>query len=56
MDNFKIKQLKEIGHGGFKCPCCNTFKGKNKRILNKIVRSNLKLDLKKELYNIEGER
>jgi len=52
MDDFKRKQMTQIGPGGFGCSCCNDFYGKNKssrkrhkRILNKIARRKLKTDM-----------
>lgn len=52
MDDFKRKQMENIGPGGFGCPCCNDFFGKNKnsrkrnkRLLNKISRRKLKREI-----------
>jgi len=55
-DQFKAKQFKDIGPGGFKCSCCNMSRGKLKNSyagkdnsLNRIARSRLKQELHKEL-------
>lgn len=51
MDKFKQKQNLYLGGGGYgiHCYCCNPFFGKRKPILNRIARTNLKKDTKKEL-------
>lgn len=66
MDDFKKECMRYVSIGGFHCPCCNDFRSfsnkrklkkvkKVKRGLNKRVRYNLKLELKKELENGECE-
>ena len=44
MDTFKSNMTKCCDVGGLKCDCCNRFrKGKkNKRLLRKIARANIK--------------
>lgn len=53
MDIFRKKQYSMVAIGGFKCPCCNDFAGKNlrkkKQMMNKIVRASLKRELRLEL-------
>lgn len=53
MDNYKAKMMKNIGPGGFKCPCCNSSRGKLKNshvgkdnTLNKLARTRLKREIK----------
>jgi len=58
MDAFKHYMFKDIGPGGFKCPCCNRSRGKTKNShvgkgnrLNKKARRKLKEETKKEASN-----
>jgi len=41
--------------GGVKCDCCNKWKGKARKQLNRIVRRRLKNSLKKEIEETENE-
>jgi hypothetical protein len=47
-DLFKLAMNKDIGIGGWKCPCCNPCtghgakRGKWKRVYHKIARSRMK--------------
>lgn len=44
MDEFRKGQQKIVGGGGgMKCDCCNHFKGKDKGMLNRIARRQLKI-------------
>lgn len=52
MDSYKAKMMKNIGPGGFKCPCCNSSRGKLKNShvgkdnsLNKLARTMLKREI-----------
>jgi len=51
MDEFRKVQHSCCGVGGINCECCNPFGGdkKDKRVLNKMSRSILKRELKKDL-------
>jgi hypothetical protein len=44
MDDFNRCTSREIGPGGIKCPCCNRFRAKNRKLagLSKLRRSRLK--------------
>lgn len=42
MDDFKKQQMKHVGPGGLKCPCCNDLHGKNRKRLNRHARARLK--------------
>lgn len=62
MDNYKAKMMKNIGPGGFKCPCCNSSRGKLKNShvgkdnsLNKLARTRLKRELLKEDTGFKDE-
>lgn len=48
MDDYKTAMTSYTGVGGLKCPCCNHYKGKNKRKLNRLARRKLKKDLTKQ--------
>ena len=48
MDNYKEKQMKDIGPGGFKCSCCNPFNNKDRSMLNKRARARLRAEDEKE--------
>jgi hypothetical protein len=59
MDLYKAKMMKNIGPGGFKCPCCNFSRGKLKNShvgkdnsLNKIARTRIKAETKKIISSI----
>lgn len=54
MDSFKRCQMKHTGVGGFKCPCCNYFFGKDKNKLNRMARASLKGELRKEIKFVLG--
>ena len=49
MDNFKKEMMKNVQIGGFKCPCCNDFFGKTRKVLNRLARKRLKNKLNNEL-------
>jgi hypothetical protein len=51
MDSYKHAMTSYVGVGGLHCYCCNSYKGKTKRKLNRMARRKLKNDFKKE--NIE---
>lgn len=64
MDLYKSEMMKRTGPGGLKCPCCNSSRGKTHsnhigkdNSLNKLARSKLKFQLKKETscLNLEME-
>jgi len=42
-----------IGHGGYKCPCCNDYHGRKRKKLNRIKRRKLKHCTEKEIKNLE---
>jgi len=48
-DKFRRYLHYNCGVGGFRCYCCNDFKGKTKRQLNKIARTQLKEEDKRRL-------
>jgi len=52
MDNFKKCQIHHVGVGGLKCPCCNIYFGKNKKLLNRMARARDKSDWKRTLKNL----
>jgi len=53
MDKFRAKQQSECGVGGIKCSCCNMYHDKDKYLLNKIARTQLKVEDKKEIESID---
>lgn len=64
MDLYKSEMMKRTGPGGLKCPCCNNSRCKRGSVkdskdnsLNKLARSKLKFQLKKETscLNLEME-
>ena len=62
MDAYKAKMMKNIGPGGFKCPCCNSSRGKlnNSHVgknnsLNKLARMHLKIEDSKIDTSIESD-
>ena len=42
MDIYKKMMNKKCGVGGLHCDCCNRFHGKDRKILNRMVRRTLK--------------
>lgn len=61
-DDFKRAQFKDIGPGGFRCPCCNNSRGKSHsshvgalNILNKKARLAVKADTKREAQAFQEE-
>lgn len=42
MDDFRREQNKAVGVGGIHCYCCNDYHGKNKPVLNRLVRRRIK--------------
>ena len=64
MDYFRLAGCNIIGHGGFKCSCCNPFRsfgshGGKRRGLNRLRRSRVKCEdqknFKKELDFVEKD-
>lgn len=62
MDYYKAEMMKRTGPGGFKCPCCNSSRGKthNSHVgkdnsLNKLARLKLKQQLSKEIKCLNTE-
>jgi hypothetical protein len=53
MDKFRAKQQSECGVGGIKCSCCNMYHDKDKHLLNKIARTQLKVEDKREIESID---
>lgn len=47
MNEFKECQLRYIAIAGMKCPCCNQFRGKSKKKLNRMARAKLKFRAQK---------
>lgn len=41
-DEYKKEMHCRCGVGGLKCNCCNSYKGKDKPLLNRLVRRTLK--------------
>ena len=54
-DAHKQLNLKQIGPGGYKCPCCNDYFKKSKAGLTRLTRHRLKQadqkDFKRDLNN-----
>ena len=50
-DAFRKLQDKRTGKGGVHCYCCNSYKGKSRKILNRLVRRVLNNSRKKDAYN-----
>ena len=48
MDLFKAEMNRRCDVGGIHCHCCNPFRGKDKKMLNRMTRKKLKNDVKKE--------
>ncbi len=46
MDLFRVGQMKQVGIGGIKCPCCNG-NARNHTRFNKIARQFVKAETKK---------
>lgn len=42
MDAFKAIMHRKCGKGGLSCYCCNDYRGKAKRTLNRLARRALK--------------
>ena len=47
MEVFKFEQLKQCDIGGLGCNCCNKWKGKNRKKVNRVARRKIKLKDKK---------
>lgn len=47
-DDFKKEMNSRCGVGGMKCHCCNDYKGKDKKVLNRLARRTIKQKDKKE--------
>lgn len=46
-------QVKLTGPGGVKCHCCNSFFGKSKQQLQRLVRRLVKQDTDKQIKELE---
>ena len=55
MDLLKMHKAKYIGVGGTKCSCCNPYKGRGRKKLNRMARSSLKSSTKKEVLSFLQE-
>ena len=54
-DMHRQNLMREIGHGGFRCSCCNSYrrnkqgsgraKSRNRRTLGRMTRARMKADL-----------
>ena len=56
MDDFKKIQMKHIGVGGIKCPCCNVFHSKNKDFRGKkTYRRYARRKMKEKTSNYEKQ-
>jgi len=56
MDDFKKAQIKQVGPGGFDCPCCNDksrTKGKKEKSFNKKARQECKRQGQDEIDSVE---
>lgn len=53
MDYFKKVQTENIGPGGFKCPCCNSFFGKERKVINRRARRVMKNRLNVKLSYLD---
>lgn len=42
-------RFEKVGPGGKKCPCCNQFHGKSKKLLTRQVRARLNIFFNKEI-------
>ena len=52
MDKFTEKQNDICDVGGVHCDCCNPYKGKKRKVLNRMARKQLKIDLDKEVKEV----
>lgn len=43
-------RIYSCGPGGRKCSCCNPFRGKNKKMLNRLIRRRLDVENRKEVH------
>ena len=49
MDKFKEYQNSHCGVGGVHCDCCNDYKGKHRKKLNRLARKSFKEETIKEI-------
>jgi hypothetical protein len=49
MDAFKSEMQKKCGVGGIYCYCCNDYKGKRKKTLNRLARRKLQVKDKEDI-------
>jgi hypothetical protein len=49
MDKFKEHMNHNVGVGGIHCECCNPYHGKDKKFLNRLARTKLKEETRKEI-------
>ena len=52
MDEFKKCQMNHVGIAGMKCRCCNSFRKRKKKMLNRMARSKMKSV--KDKLSLEG--
>ena len=48
-DIVKMKMHKKCDKGGLHCYCCNSWTGKGRKTLSRMIRRMVKAELKKEL-------
>lgn len=46
-------RFEKVGPGGKKCPCCNQFHGKSKKLLTRQVRARLNVFFNKEMKEMK---
>jgi len=51
MDIVKSKMNERCPVGGIYCPCCNRYKGNDRKKLSRMVRRSLKHELNKEVVD-----
>jgi hypothetical protein len=50
MDDFRKEQNAVCGVGGLFCHCCNDYTGKERKVLNRLVRRKMKQKKDEEEY------
>lgn len=56
MDDYTKKQWNQCGWAGPKCHCCNPYRGKSKKQLNRLARAGLKSDDVREVKKADVDR
>lgn len=49
MDRLRQYQDDSCGPGGVRCDCCNSYHGKDRKILNRMAKRKLDREIKKDI-------